>query len=677
MTSPDVPPNAYTNAPKQHSNLILSSLQLLFWLFFRPTAWNNHLANINPALHPDSDSPRLPWRNLAFWRLIIPGYVVLPVITNLLRGLVLWILGASFEKILVSMTSGMTSGVGAMVNLWRPLVSYPFLYLWNTLIYQLDKRPTHCKFSFLRWNCAFWDEWQYLPIYGLDKHLLLVMEHNPTEGRTALEVLSTSRQRWAVQAVQIELTARKLEGCADVEAISQVQTWLGKNELESPASELLRRFNRLSEDVNAALNQQSTYNQRLRLWIISDLIDIQLREFNRSSHPYASRFSPIAKHWGEIIINYERELALAVELRQEIESPYIVGQVLDQYHKTFIGRTNIASRIEKLLLDQRRPPLLLYGQRRMGKTSLLDNLGRLLPNSIIPLFVDLQGGASSVNDHAGFLYNIARGMVKSAQQQSGLTLPPLTREALVDDPFTSFDEWLDAVELALEANIALLALDEFEVLDTALSEKRFDETAVLGMLRNLIQHRPRFKVLLSGSHTLEEFQSWASYLINVQVVHISYLEEKEARQLIEQPIKDFALRYEANAVDRIIALTRCHPFLVQLLCAEIVALKNEQEPSMRRLANLADVEAAIPEALSSGIFFFSDLARNQVDNNGLMLLHFLAALGEDAIAPYDTLSQHFPELDSTLPQLLQREIIEEIGAGYRFQVELIRRWFAK
>jgi hypothetical protein len=60
--------------------------------------------------------------------------------------------------------------------------------------------------------------------------------------------------------------------------------------------------------------------------------------------------------------------------------------------------------------------------------------------------------------------------------------------------------------------MALLALDEFEALDDALRKDRFSEQAVLGMLRHLIQHRPRFKVLVAGSHTLEEYQHWASYL---------------------------------------------------------------------------------------------------------------------------------------------------------------------
>jgi hypothetical protein len=479
---------------------------------------------------------------------------------------------------------------------------------------------------------------------------------------------------------QIEQDASQLESCTDVEAIRKAHTSLAIGKLEDSVSALLRSFSRISEDVDAALNQESRYNQRLALSPIADRLDGLLRELTRSNDHYAKRFRPIASSWRQILADHMRELAVLVEQNQEIDSPYIIGVPLTQQQEIFTGRTDIGTRIEQLILDRRRPPLLLYGQRRMGKTSLLNNLGRLLPTTIIPMFVDLQGPASRASNDAGFLYNLARGMVDSAERQGGLTLLSLNREELEADPFTRFDKWLDGVKkrLELEQKTALLALDEFEVLDKALTEGRFSETNVLGMLRNLIQHRPRFKVLLSGSHTIEEFQRWASYLINVQVVHISYLKEAEARQLIERPVKDFTLRYEPDAVQRVLDLTRCHPFLVQLLCAEIVVLKNEQDPSIRRLATLADVEEAVPQALSSGSFFFADIQNNQVNFDGLEILRFLAAQGEAAIASQEALSRKFPDnLDSTLDLLLRRELIEQVGDRYRFQVELIRRWFAK
>jgi hypothetical protein len=817
MTSPDVPHNTYTDAPEQHPNLILGSLQLLFWLFFRPSAWRNHIARIDTAVNPDSGSANRSWWNPALWRFLIQAYLVLPVLVNLPLILVQWGLMESGENIafrvefdvllsavfsvalgvalgarsikalsvmfilaislmftlargvtpdlvvsvirdivigmvfilthslviilvvsvlffiyggfqiltagdndkqvasgrkiifnaLISLITGLIYGIGSVavgslvgtlpnvvlivvlgigltLNLWRPVVLYPFLAVWNPLLYQLDKGHTDSKPSLLRWHSAFWDEFQRLPLRGLDEHLFLVMERNSTEGNAAIEYLNTSHQRWAAQEVQIELDARRLEGCEDVEAIRQVHHSLTSSELKGSANYLLFRFSQISEDIDAALNHESAYNQREALRSVADRLGSFLQELTRSSGKYTVRFRPIAASWKQILTNYLLELDAEVERRQEIDNPYIIAIPLTKQDEVFvkptdISGTDISKRIEQLLLDRRRPPLLLYGQRRIGKTSLLNNLGRLLPTTIVPIIVDLQGPVSSAKDYAGFLYNIARGMIDSANKKRGLTLPPLTRDSLESDPSTCFDEWLDKVEQELKQDTILLALDEFEALDSALVKGRFDEEDVLGMLRHLIQHRPRFKVLLSGSHTLEEFQRWASYLINVQVVHISYLKETEARKLIVKPVEDFALRYEPEAVQRVLDLTRCHPCLVQLLCAEIVALKNEQEPSVRRLATLADVEAAVPEALSSGsVFFFADIQNNQVNAEGLELLRFLAAKGEGATVTKEVLSRQFRErLDSTLDLLLRREIIEQVGDGYRFQVELIRRWFAK
>ncbi len=566
---------------------------------------------------------------------------------------------------------------GLILPWWRPALLYPLLAAWNTLLFWREKRLIDNHLNLLRYHSAFWDEHQRLPLLGLDEHIVLVAERNPAEGQAAIDYLSTSRQRWAAQAAQIELDARRLERCADVKKIGQAHRKLAAGELESPASSLFRSFSRISEDVNAALGQESAYNQRLALNAMADRLEGLLRELTRSSDKYAVRFRPIAVKWRETIANHVEELRKTVELRQEIDSPYIIGVPLTQQQEIFVGRTDISARIEQLLLDQRRPPLLLYGQRRTGKTSLLNNLGRLLPNAIAPMFVDLQGPASRASDHAGLLYNIARSMVSSAQRQRRLSLPALDRESLAADPFTRFDEWLDEIEQVLEQNTVLLALDEFEALDQALTQERFSETDVLGMLRNLIQHRPQFKILLAGSHTLQEFQRWASYLINAQVVHIGYLKEAEARQLIERPVKDFTLRYEPDARQRVLDLTRGHPCLVQLLCAELVALKNEQEPAIRRLARLSDVEEAVPKALESGSMFFSDMENNQVDAGGRAVLRCLAASGEGAMVGAEDLTQSCPDnLNQVLALLKRRELIEEFENGYRFQVELIRRWFA-
>ncbi|MCB8927239.1 MAG: ATP-binding protein [Ardenticatenaceae bacterium] len=584
--------------------------------------------------------------------------------------------GASYGPFLSFGLAGIL--LGLTLAWWRPVLLYPFLLVWNRILYQLDvqRADDGAKRPLLRWHSAFWDEFQRLPLLNLDAHLLLTIHKNLAEGRTAMAYLTGTRQRWAAQSAQIELDARQLELCETAVQIAEVHPGLAAGDLVGPASALLRSFSRLSTDVAAALQQESAYNQRLALHAVEDRLDGLLRELTRSNEPYAARFRPIAANWRHIIGEKGARLAEEAELRQEIDSPYIIGVPLTEKQAIFIGRQDVSSRIEQLLLDRRQPPLLLYGQRRVGKTSLLNNLGRLLPSSIVPLFVDLQGPASRAQDEAGFLYNVARSMVQSAKRQRGVTLPSLSRELLQDDPFTRFDEWLDEVEAALGGQTALLMLDEFEALERVLALQRFDEEIVLGMLRHLIQHRPKFKVLLSGSHTLAEFSRWSSYLINVQVVHIGYLHPDEARQLVEAPVQNFALRYEPAASQRVLDLTRGHPFLVQLLCAEIVALKNEQPPAQRRLATVDDVETAVPEALIHGSFFFADM-RNQTDEVGGQVLHLLAQAGEKQVVSRSELEGEMgsAELGQTLTQLQQRELIEPHGNGLRFQIELVRRWF--
>ncbi|MEQ9239083.1 hypothetical protein [Coleofasciculus sp. E2-BRE-01] len=121
--------------------------------------------------------------------------------------------------------------------------------------------------------------------------------------------------------------------------------------------------------IDAALNQNSVYNQRIALENVTKALDLLVQELTRSSNQYASRFHPIAIRWQQIVVEYVQTLIAATELHQEIDDPYIFGVPLNEQVQLFMGRTSIGLRIEKLILDRRRPPLLLYGQRRMGKTS--------------------------------------------------------------------------------------------------------------------------------------------------------------------------------------------------------------------------------------------------------------------------------------------------------------------
>jgi hypothetical protein len=344
----------------------------------------------------------------------------------------------------------------------------------------------------------------------------------------------------------------------------------------------------------------------------------------------------------------------------------------------FKGRQTLFRRLETDLGGSvgQRSTLLLYGQRRTGKTSALLHLPDRLGSDVIPAFLDMEspklGGA---NNEVGLLRGLASVVVEETQRHRGARLPTLDREALSRDPYPAFGRWLDRVERALGDRTLLLCLDEFEELERAIAQGRLDDR-ILSTLRNIVQHHPSITVLLSGSHQIGELSPrWASTLISTTTLPISFLAEEDARELIERPVDGFPSIYADAAVARIVALTHCQPFLIQLTCALLVERMNASgRMPPESVVNPADVEAVVPLALERGHNYFDDLWRNQTGRDAARRLLIALAGSPDHRMDREAiraLALSEGELREAIATLVRREIIERVGDGYQIIVPLI------
>src|SRR5437763_6828754 len=96
-----------------------------------------------------------------------------------------------------------------------------------------------------------------------------------------------------------------------------------------------------------------------------------------------------------------------------------------------------------------------------------------------------------------------------------------------------------------------------------------------------IQFHPRIARLFSGMKTVSEMGSqtvidWTNYFINVQLLRVSFLKPNEARRLIIKPTPNYPGEeiFPQDVVERIIAETNCHPFLVQAVCSGLITQLN-------------------------------------------------------------------------------------------------------
>lgn len=571
--------------------------------------------------------------------------------------------------------------VGITQARWRPIIFYPVTAFWNLSLYFKQRRQPHQSSELFYQHSVFWDEHQFLPLFGLEKQLVTLYHSNPDVGKEIMRQLAGTAQNWAVVASHRELDLQALARCETIFAIAEVhQSLLTITKAQETHEQWLGHFKQGSLDVERALSLPSNEQQQAAFQAVVARIDGFLGGMTSRNHQtdIHLRIKEIANHWQTLVEKYIQEL----DQVQKIPNPYTFGPPLDKrVHDVFAERPEVMRRLQQLLQAYNCPPLLLYGQRRTGKTTLLINMNTLLPDNFIMLFIDCQSPIAWVENHANFFYNLSNSMMETAQKAyPAFTYPVPDRAAFQMDAFAEFTNWLIQLEQAVGDKLILLAFDEFITLETAFTEGRLRLESVLGMFRHIIQHRPRFRLLFAGTHTFQELQHWAGYFINVQIIHLSYLLENEARHLIEQPIKYFPLHHTPQTVSKILTLTNSHPALLQLLCGELVQIKDSQLPQQRFQVELEDIEAAISNALQFGEFFFVDIKQNQIDKSGLHCLNFMATQGEGAIVSSSqllSLVASEEELQNTIELLLRRELIEEVKepAGYRFQVELIRRWF--
>lgn len=603
---------------------------------------------------------------------IYASFTYYPLIKNLLISLIL-ILTAVFFK-----------------HVWS-FITYPFQVTWNRIITEWDKRQEK-PYQGLHFHSACWDEIQHLPFFELKDYLLEVSEYSTDKGAHYIDVISRSKQRQAAQLAVTELDARQLETLPDVNSIADYPANESAGLLPTNAGLIQRSFTRLRADISAALAQPSNFNQILVLRTVSKDLEQLSLELNRDhSNTIAQRYARVANHWHKLVLERTELLDNKAKASKEIPNPYTVGAPLTRRQQIFVGRTNIARILEDILKLQDHPPLLLYGARRMGKTSLLYQLNWMLPSHILTLIVDLQGPPGLAQDAQGFFFALARAM-RTAAAKADVGISGLSREQLMEDPFVNFDEWLNTIEAEIaeqNCDTIFIALDEFEALDTALSTGRLQDHEILGTLRHIIQHRRNIKIMLVGSHTLGEFQRWSSYFVNAQVIELGYLGHDECVKLIEHPMLDFPLRYEPEATRRIIQLTNGHPYLLQLVCAELIARKNTQEDTAKLTATAYDIDKCLGPILERGQQFFTDIERNQTDEPGRLCLRALASFafeGATLIELNNRIEETAAEqsrdelteikLNEVLKQLTRRRIISESEERYSFEVEAVKHWFS-
>lgn len=353
----------------------------------------------------------------------------------------------------------------------------------------------------------------------------------------------------------------------------------------------------------------------------------------------------------------------------------------------FVGRKDILLHLEELWGNSRHcPSVVLYGHRRMGKSSILQNMVTCFRASIkIIYFNMLVVGFTNTNE---LLYELALTLYEHLAPSQQQQIPePQYGDFLNRSPYNALNHFFKQVDRVHQKQRFIIALDEFEQIERNISDNLL-EAQLLHFLRGLIQTYSWFTLAFAGLHTLQEMNQdyWSSLYCCVKAVPVSFLSESAAQQLITQPSPDFEINYAHEAVQEIISLTNGQPYLIQLIGHSLVTLFNrqvfEERRERERSLTLQDVEAVIqaPEFYREANAYFEGVwvqasttqPEKQLELLRQLCLHSMnktQLVSETMLAP--------DQIHSALSALVRHDVLREQDNYYVYNVELMRKWVAK
>lgn len=556
--------------------------------------------------------------------------------------------------------------------------------VFNVFLLRLYYYPLHLFLMLLTWSQRLrlnlsslhplvWDDLCVVPFPALDQFLVRNAELAPEKGLNEIERLIThypSQRRAALRAETIWI-ARQCARVKELTLLEQLVRSLPKGKYG-----FLTQTAQVQTMVHEIIKIQRQLDTVTRPLLREPLAQALCREIEVFHHrivsfhePLATEFRMAAKNW-LTLAQTQWQRSQVVLKRRVVPQIFRAGDTTRRDQEAFVPRRSILGDLDQqIMLSTGCPGLVLYGRRRVGKSTLLHNLSGFLPDTVTPLVISMQDPQAFTSLLAWMSYLAQKFAVALPQcPASGSAIADLTGAMRM---LSEYDQYLHEA-----GKRALLAIDEYENIDRKLGEKVFPED-LLATIRESIQTHRNITWIFAGSHEITELKhaEWPSYLVSVRTVEVPLFTIEETRLLLTEPLKFSSLfkdeskrpRFEPgfwgeNGIEQIQLVAGGWPHLVQLIAETIVDLINDETKSQ---VDAELFERSLNKAIVSGHNVLYQLMRGESTLPGEW--EYLSAFRKRELQPP-------PEDEGIYASLRRRLLVAEETGEWRLRVPLMARW---
>ena len=244
-------------------------------------------------------------------------------------------------------------------------------------------------------------------------------------------------------------------------------------------------------------------------------------------------------------------------------NPYIAGAPVLNDHM-FYGRGQLMKQILNTLHNN---SLMIYGERRIGKTSFLHRLNTVLAviddpqYTFIPVLIDLQG----VRDAEFF--SVLDHEITLALENRGIALEPAANDLTARQFISRLRQYIKILKdtCAKKPKLVLL-LDEVDVMNgfSDQTNQQLRSVFMKGFANHIV-------AVMAGIHINTQWKSEGSPWYNFfEQIELKPFSRSHGNALITTPVNG-VYHYTNEAVNLIMKVTNGKPYLIQKICLNLVA----------------------------------------------------------------------------------------------------------
>ena len=371
-------------------------------------------------------------------------------------------------------------------------------------------------------------------------------------------------------------------------------------------------------------------------------------------------------------------------MNERPQNPYIAGLPI-RNKDDFFGREELIKSIQKELLNPSMKILVLYGQRRIGKTSIqLQLREELNKESYLPIYFDLQDWAE--RPLGQLLFELARQTIEFIDPALNVGNPNNYDNA--GKYFQS--NFIPRVKAALGVKRRLVYLfDEFDTLDTSYLSATAEAAGktLFSFIKKLIDEVNNLVFIFVVGRQAEDLpEKYQSIFKAAHIKEVWTLNQTGAEKLIRKAEDNGSLQFTLGGFERILALTNGHPYMTQLLCQRAWELAY-QDWEIKDSVPVIDeilINNAVVDTFKSGEAAFVWLW-DGISNEEKI---FAAAFAENSQESYELKQEDVLRIlrenskllrisnqSNSAERLVKRHILKRVeGGSYLFDIELFRLW---